>query len=221
MIATNFVRGLNSFRYLLDDHLSRVVDGRDAQPRALLLAKHLPRHDVRVVLQVREDDLVVRADELAPVALHDQVDRVGHVRREDDLAVLGGIEVALHLAPRLLVGLGRGLREGMHAAMDVRVLPLTVADQPVDDLPGHLARGAVVEVDERLAVRPDVAEDREVGAQALDVERRGRTRGGALERVGAHAMGSSSAWVCSSTALRRLAATDAIGIRSTISAAKP
>ena len=37
---------------LLEDHLAAIVDRRDAQRRALLGAQLLPRHDVRVVLEL-------------------------------------------------------------------------------------------------------------------------------------------------------------------------
>ena len=38
--------------------LAEIGDRDDAQPRALLVAEHLPRDDVRVVLHLGHDDLV-------------------------------------------------------------------------------------------------------------------------------------------------------------------
>jgi hypothetical protein len=40
------------------DQGAAIVDRRDAQPGAALLADDLPRHDVRVVLHRGDDDLV-------------------------------------------------------------------------------------------------------------------------------------------------------------------
>jgi hypothetical protein len=56
--ATELVRGSEQPLVLLRGSRRRVVDRRDAQPRALLGAQHLPRNDVRVVLEVGDDDLV-------------------------------------------------------------------------------------------------------------------------------------------------------------------
>jgi hypothetical protein len=56
--------------------------------------------------------------------------------------------------------------------MDVGVLVLVVVNDSVDDGARLLRRGAVVEVNEGLAVNGR-GEDREVGADALDIERPG------------------------------------------------
>jgi hypothetical protein len=201
---------------LVERELARVVDRHYAELRALLLAQHLPRHDVRVVLQVGEDDLVAGADERAPVTLHHEVDAVGHVRREDHLALLARVEEALHLPPRLLVGLGRLLRQVVDAAVDVRVLPGAVVHHPIDDGLRHLARGRVVEEDERLPVGPDVRQDREVRAEALKL---GRARRRRAQCGRGHAV--SPPCVSCSTVRRNDSTIDGTGIRSTISAAKP
>ena len=72
---------------LLQDHLAAVVHGRDPQAGTGLGDELLPGHDVGVVLQVRDDDLVARADVLAAPALGDEVDALGGAAHEDDLAL--------------------------------------------------------------------------------------------------------------------------------------
>ena len=44
---------------------------------ALLLGQHLPGHDVGVMLERRQHDFVAGTDELAAVAVHDEIDAVG------------------------------------------------------------------------------------------------------------------------------------------------
>ena len=84
--ATSLVRGPSSFSYSSRMTCAAIVDRRDAQPRARLGAQLLPRHDVRVVLEVGEDDLVARADVAPAPALRDEVDALGRAAHEDDLA---------------------------------------------------------------------------------------------------------------------------------------
>src|SRR5215212_674090 len=88
---------------LSDIELAAVVDRDNADPRALLLRQHLPRHDVRVMLERGEYDLV------------------------------GPVDEALRLATRRLVLGSRFLRQVVHGAMDVSVLAGLVLDQPIDD----------------------------------------------------------------------------------------
>ena len=66
--------------------LPTVVHRNHADARAHLRGKLLPRHDVGVVLQVRDDDLVPGADVLAAERLRNEVDRLRGAAHEDDLA---------------------------------------------------------------------------------------------------------------------------------------
>ena len=203
---------------VVDEQFAAIVDGHDLQLRALLLAEHLPRHDVRVVLEVRDDDLVAGADELAAVAVHHEIDALGAARREDDLALFLRVQEALHAAACAFIGVGRDCGQRVDAAMDVRVLVRLVAHEAVDDLLRHLARRGVVEEGQRLAVRMHVAQDREVGADALDVQG-ARVDGRLADGGDAHAI----SWppVRSTSAASSCRTMDGMPMRPTISAAKP
>src|SRR3712207_1433500 len=147
---------------------SFVVHRDDAQPRALLLAEHLPRHEVRVVLHLGDHDLVAFLDYTAAVAVHDEVDALGHAAHEDALARLARVDEAAHLLARALVG-GRGaLAQVVDAAVYVGVLLAQVLRPALDDDARHLRRRRVVEVDERLAVHR-LAQHGKVFAHALNV----------------------------------------------------
>ena len=71
-------------RVLVEIEFAGVVDRHDAQRRAGLLAHQLPRDDVRVMLQPREDDLVARPQHVPAVTLRDEVDAVGRALGQDD-----------------------------------------------------------------------------------------------------------------------------------------
>src|SRR5215204_720690 len=157
-------QGVELFEY----QLAAVVHRDDAQTRALLLAEHLPRHEVRVVLHLGDDYLVALAHELAPVAVHDEVDALRHPAHEDALARLARVDEAAHLLARALVSRGGALAQVVDAAVDVRVLLAQVLRAPLDDDARHLRRRRVVEVDERLAVH-GLAQHREVFADAFDI----------------------------------------------------
>ena len=70
----------------IEKNLATVVDGRDTQLGALFPAQHLPGHDVGVVLEPGDHDLVVLLDVLPSPALGHQVDALGCATNEDDFA---------------------------------------------------------------------------------------------------------------------------------------
>ena len=153
-----------------EQELALVGHRHHAEARAFLLAQQLPRHDVRMVLHHRDDDLVAAAQVSAPVGVGDQVDGLGGAADEDDLLRIGSVEKARHRPPRGLVGVGRPLAEQVHAAVHVGVLPGVIANQPVQHHLRLLRRRGVVEINQRLAM--DLrAEDRKVPPDARHVER--------------------------------------------------
>ncbi len=150
-------------------HLAGVVDRGDPQRRALLLAQHLPGHDVRVVLETGDQHLVARAHVLAAVAPGHEVHRLGGAAQEHDLAALRRAQEALHLRAGALVGGGRQHREVVDAAVDVRVGALVDEALGVDDRLRLLRGGGAVEVDEGLPVN-GLPQDGELPPDGVDVE---------------------------------------------------
>ncbi len=70
-----------------------VVGDRDELEVAVdLLDEELPRHEVRVVLHLGQDDLVAPADVPPAPAVGDEVDRLGRVAGEHDLVAVGGVD---------------------------------------------------------------------------------------------------------------------------------
>ena len=129
------------------------------------------------MLERREHDLVVLADELAPIAGRDQVDRFGGAADEDDFFGRAGADEALYLFARAFVRVGRACRQLMRRAMHIRVLVRIVMHQPIDNRLRLLRGRGVVEPDQALAVNP-LLEDRKVAPDVIDVEQAsGKRRG--------------------------------------------
>ena len=155
----------------IEQELAIVGHRRPFQHRALPLAQEMPGHDVGVVLHDGEEDLVPLPDMRDAIGRGDEIDRLGGVAGEDDLGVGPRIEEAAHALARLLEIGGREVAQIMQPAMHIGVVLAIGALDGVEHELRLLRRGAVVEIDEVLAV--DLArEDREVGADRLDVEGR-------------------------------------------------
>jgi hypothetical protein len=158
--------------------------------RPYLLAEELPRHDVRVVLHLRDEHPVALSDIATTPRVRDEVDRLGHVLGEQRLLV-GGADPRGDRASRVLEGVGRLLRERVDAAMDVRVRVPQELRHPVDHDRRLLRRRPAVQVDERLAaVHP--GQDRELARDRGRVELRAGADGGGRHRYAAAASASTS-----------------------------
>ena len=183
----------------LQDHLAAVVDRRHADHGARALGHHLPGHDVGVMLEFGQHDLVAALQRRGEDVGH-QVYALGAAADEDDLVRRVGPQEVGHRAPGLLVGVAGPGREGVGGTVDVGVVVRVEVGQGVDHRLWLLRGGRVVEPDERLAVDP-LLEDGEVAAHGVGIEesRRGeagvgggrlpahaerRARGGAVEHGG-------------------------------------
>ena len=99
--------------------LAGIVGRGHQQFRADPVAQYLPRHDVRVVLDIADDDLVAGFQVRRAPALGHQVDRLGGAAQKNDLALVGGVEEGAHLLARRLEMVGRALAQLVDAAMHV------------------------------------------------------------------------------------------------------
>ena len=151
--ATTLVRSLMSPSASAAARSSRPssVSAEPAQRGPGPLARELPRHQVGVVLHLRDDDLVARPQPLADGA-GQQVQPLGDVLGEDDLARVGGAEEGRHLLAGTLVERGRFLGEGVNPAVNIGVVTLVVVALGVQHGQRLLAGRRAVEVDQRHAV---------------------------------------------------------------------
>ena len=136
----------------------------------------LPGHEVRVVLELRDEDDVAGPEIVEAPGVGDEVDALGCAVGEDQLAWLRCVHEARDLLARAFVFGGGHLRERVDAAMDVRVLGLVERAELVQHLPRLVRAHRRVEVGEPLA--PDLlVEDREIRAELLRVQLRLRRHG--------------------------------------------
>jgi len=157
---------------LVEPHLAGVVDRNHAQLRALFGAQHLPGHDVGMMFQVRDHDLVAFAHVLLAVGLGDQVDAFGGAAHEDDFFGLRCPDELGDLLARAFVGIGRASGEFVRGAVDVRVLVLVEVREPLDHRARLLRRRRVIEPDQLILSAVDArGEDREIAADRIHVER--------------------------------------------------
>jgi len=119
-----------------------------------------------VVLHLRDDDLVTRAEWQH---VRHQVECLGGVLREHDLARVGRTDEGRDLHPGALVQRGRFLGEGVNAPVHIGVVPLVVVALRVQHPQRLLRRGGAVEVDQRHAGADLPFENREVFADDRDV----------------------------------------------------
>ena len=153
-----------------EDDLPGVVHRRHLQHGALLGGELLPGHDVGVVLEMRDDDLVAFLDVAPAPRLGDEVDALRRAAHKDDAVRRRRIDEGAHLGARRLVGVGgtRGQRVG--AAVDVGVFVFVEVDEAIDHALRLLRRRAVVEPHQRAPV--DVLlQDREVAPDGVGIER--------------------------------------------------
>src|SRR3954468_12443254 len=182
--ATSLVRSLTTLFGGGEVQPPVVGEAEPAQGRPGALAQLLPRHEVAVVLHLGHHDLValthgvpaervlLRRGGVGERVGH-EVDALGGVAGEDDLAVVLGPDEAGDLGPGRLVEVGRLLGQLVRAAVHGGVVVLVEVPLGVED-GARLLRGRPgVEVDQLLPVAHGAGQNREVGPDRLGVPREG------------------------------------------------
>ena len=153
----------------VEQHVAAIIDRRDAQLGANLVAQHLPGNDVRVVLEIGDHHLIALADIAPAPGTRHEIDRFGRAASPDDGVIRRSVEETAHLLARGLEGVGRARRERVRCAMHVGILARIEIGDAVDHGLRLLRGRGVVEPDQRLAV--DIfLQDREVAAEDMRVE---------------------------------------------------
>ena len=153
---------------ILEVEVAVVVDRRPFEHGALALAVEVPGTMLEWCSMIEStisspSPIAMRAE-----AVGDEIDGLGRRAREDDLVGDAAFRNRAHVFARALIGLGRGVRHEVQAAVHVGVAGLHGAHHGVDDRARLLRRGGIVEIDERLAI--DLAgEDRKVAPDRLDI----------------------------------------------------
>ncbi len=149
-------------------NLPMIIDGHHFKHRPRLRAELLPGHDVGVMLEPGDDDLVILADILSAPALRDEVDGLSCAANEHDFVRGRRAKKAADLLAGVLIRVGGAGGKLMRAAMDVRVFETVEMNKPVDDDLRLLRGGGVVEPDQGMTVDA-LVEDGKVAAHGIDV----------------------------------------------------
>ena len=146
-----------------------IIHRHHLEYRTRPLTSELPRHDVGVMLHVRDQDFVTRLQHRTRKAVRNQVDPLRSPTREKNFVRVRDPDKVGYLAARGLIGIGRLLAQVVHSPVDIRILRSIVALQGVDHRLRLLRRRSVVQIRQRLA--PHLAgENREVGAYGLVIK---------------------------------------------------
>src|SRR5690606_11895737 len=97
-----------------------------------------------------------------------RVDGSRGVRGKDDIVRRGRVQEAANALACLFIGICRGIGEEMQAAMNIRVVLLISVADGVQHGTRLLRRGAVVEIDQRLAMHLP-GKNGEIAADRLDI----------------------------------------------------
>jgi len=130
---------------LVEQQLTAIVDRNHLDLRSTLRGELLPRHNVGVVFQQRDDDFVAFADVLHTPGLGHQIDCFGCTADEEDLVGRSCTQEALYLVARRLVGISRPRRQFMRRTVNVGVLVGVEMGETVDHGLRLLRRRGVVE----------------------------------------------------------------------------
>ncbi len=150
--------------------------GRDrdvADREALFFGENLPGDDVAVMLHHAEHHHVAGAEVRAAPRRHHEIHALGGVAGVEDLAARLGVDERLHLVARGLVLRRGALAQHVDTPVHVGVAGLVVAAHGVDHLARLLAARRRVQKDDALAGVDFLVQDREVGADSVQVERGG------------------------------------------------
>ena len=136
----------------LEKEVSLVIDRRHLQHDLFFVAQQLPGHDVRVVLELRKDDLVAGLQHLAAERRSHEVDRLRCSPDEDDLGRAPGIDKVGDLAARRFERLGRSLAQRVDATVHIRVVQFIRVSHRIQDKARLLSARGIVQIDEAPAV---------------------------------------------------------------------
>src|SRR5215204_7478139 len=104
---------------MIEIELAVVGETHALDASIFLFGEKLPWYEVGVMIHRGHDDEIAGLDVAAPPCLRDQVDRLGRIANEDDLACRCRIDEVGHHMPGRLVLRCRSLGEVVDAAMDV------------------------------------------------------------------------------------------------------
>ena len=114
-------------RQLFEIQRPVIAHRHKAQPRARSFRQQLPRHEIAVVLHLREQNHVAFANKFSAPCLGDEVDALGRPAREDDFVRARRADVFCDTPPRVFVSFRRARAQLVQAAMNIGIVMLVIS----------------------------------------------------------------------------------------------
>ena len=152
----------------IQQKIAIVINRRPFQNSAPALPVKMPRHNVGVVFEDGENNLITLPDLHAAIRLRHQIDGLGCIAGEDDLVFRRCIDKPPHRFARVLECLGCRVGQVMQSAMHIGIFPGQALQHGIDNNLRLLCRSSVVEINQRLAINL-AGEDGKVSADFLNI----------------------------------------------------
>ena len=151
---------------LIETEFTLLIHGYHAYGNAFFSRLELPRHNVRVMLHDRNNDLIAFRHELVAEGTDHQIQCLGSAAGEDNLLCLPGIDKLPHRLARRFVQVGGLLREVMNATMHVGIHVKIFVSHGIKHAQRLLCRCSIVEIDQRPVVNR-TGKDRKILTDSL------------------------------------------------------
>src|SRR5690606_14668736 len=158
---------IHQFQEVPHVYLPALVDRADYEFRSRLFADELPRHDVGVVLEMRDENLLAVFQAWPAPALCNEIDGGRRAAGKYHFRSRSRVDKGHQRITRAFVGLRCTMAQGMNAAVHVRMVVTLVLRHFIDDALRLLRRCRAVQISYRYTV-DILGEGREVVARVLD-----------------------------------------------------
>ena len=129
----------------------------------------MPWHDIGMVLQDGNDDVIALANDQTAKTLGDQIDGVGCITRKDNLVARRCIQEPSDAFPGIFKGLCRGIRQVMQPAMHIGIFFRISRLDPIQHYFRLLCRCTIVEIGQRLVTIDRSGQNRKIRPDFFDV----------------------------------------------------
>ena len=157
---------VDKLRKHIHPKLAALIEGQYPKLSTTTCRSQLPGHDIRVVLHLRDNDVIARAKIPRTPSIGDKIYRCSSSCREDNLLAMLSTYKPTHLLARRLIHLGHSARQVVNTTMDVGVTLAHKALRSLYDAQRLLCRSATVEVDQWALVDLEV-ENREIATYSF------------------------------------------------------
>ena len=118
----------------------------------MTLAQKMPRHDIRMMLHHREDNLVTRFHARRSPGIRHHIDALGRARIEDNLVLRSRADKARNDPANSFIPLSRNIAKVMQPTVNIGVFFSIAARDCINHNLRLLRRSTIVQIHQRLAI---------------------------------------------------------------------